>query len=251
MLGIRVQCIDAPLIPFAGRPIFKQHQKNYLYLIMKLLLTSGGVTNPGIYKALVGLLGKPIEACKALFVPTAIYPFNGGAHMAYNAILGNGRSPLVKLGWKSLGVLELTTLPGLDKGVWLPQVEEADALLVWGGDPVYLAHWMQQSGLAELLPTLNLVYIGVSAGSMATSATVGETYRNPPVNCTNVLTSEDMVFAIPEGTVNRKFITAHGVGFVDFALIPHYGNPEHPDASVDNAAVWAAKLPVPVYAIDG
>ena len=38
---------------------------------MKLLLTSGGVTNPSITAALVELLGKPIAESHALVVPTA------------------------------------------------------------------------------------------------------------------------------------------------------------------------------------
>jgi dipeptidase E len=38
---------------------------------MKLLLTSGGVTNDSIRNALVDMLGKPIEEADALFVPTA------------------------------------------------------------------------------------------------------------------------------------------------------------------------------------
>lgn len=38
---------------------------------MKLLLTSGGVTNPSIHAALLRLLGKPVAECHALCVPTA------------------------------------------------------------------------------------------------------------------------------------------------------------------------------------
>ncbi len=40
------------------------------------------------------------------------------------------------------------------------------------------------------------------------------------------------------------------MGLVDFAVIPHLDNEDHPDASMVNAEIWAAKLPVPVYAID-
>jgi dipeptidase E len=36
----------------------------------------------------------------------------------------------------------------------------------------------------------------------------------------------------------------------NFALIPHLDNEKHPDASLPNAQQWAAKLSVPVYAID-
>jgi dipeptidase E len=219
---------------------------------MKLLLTSCGISNTSIRDALVGLLGKPIAESRALFIPTAIYPFPGGAGMAYQAICGKAHSPLSELGWKSLGVLELTALPSIDRKAWVPSVEEADALLVWGGDPLYLSYWMRQSGLADLLPSLlrKSVYVGVSAGSMATASTFGETYRNPPSTSARALTSEDVVFDTPQGEIRRLFVTAQGAGLVDFALFPHLDHEDHPDASLANAEKFAARLPVPVYAID-
>jgi dipeptidase E len=219
---------------------------------MRLLLTSSGICNTSIHSALVDLLGKPIAESSALFIPTAIYPFPRGANMAWQAISGKAKSPLAQLGWKSLGVLELTALPSIDKNAWVPTVEETDALLFWGGDPVYLAYWMRQSGLAELLPSLRRkwVYVGVSAGSMAAAAIIGETYRDPPRGSGNALTSEQIVFATPHGDVSRTLVIAHGAGLVDFALIPHLGHEEFPDASLANAKIWAARLPVPVYAID-
>jgi dipeptidase E len=219
---------------------------------MRLLLTSAGISNPSIHDALVELLGKPIAESNALFIPTAIYPFPGSARKAWQAICGKAKSPLSELGWKSLGVLELTALPSVDKKAWVPSVEEADALLVWGGDVLYLCDWMRQSGLADLLPSLRResVYVGVSAGSMAATATFGETYRNPPSANGSVLTSEDTVFATPHGEINRIFVTAQGAGLVDFALIPHLDHEDHPDASAANAEKWAARIPVPVYAID-
>jgi dipeptidase E len=219
---------------------------------MRLLLTSAGISNPSIRDALVDLLGKPIAESNALFIPTAIYPFPRGANMAWQAICGKAESPLCQLGWKSLGVLELTALPSIDRKAWVPSVEEADALLVWGGDPVYLSYWMRQSGLADLLPSLRpeSVYVGVSAGSMAVASTFGEAYSNPPSGSHNALTSEDIVFATPQGEIKRILVTAQGAGLVDFALIPHLDNENHPDASSTNAEKWAARLPVPVYAID-
>jgi dipeptidase E len=218
---------------------------------MRLLLTSSGISNSSIHTALIDLLGKPIASCNALFIPTAIYPFPRGAYMAYQAISGHGKSPLIQLGWNTLGLLELTALPCLDKNVWVPLVREADVLLVWGGDPVFLAYWLKHSGLAELLPSLNeLVYVGVSAGSMAVSSTFGETYRNPPNESNNAITSEHIIFDTPQGQISRTFVTAQGGGLVDFALIPHFTNADFPDASLVNAEKWAAKIPVPVYAID-
>ena len=55
---------------------------------MRALLTSSGITNRSLNDALVGLLGKPIAASRALFVPTAIHPFPGGPDLAYRAITG-------------------------------------------------------------------------------------------------------------------------------------------------------------------
>jgi dipeptidase E len=219
---------------------------------VKLLLTSAGVSNTSIHDALVALLGKPIAESNALFIPTAIYPFPRGAGMAWQAICGKSAAPLCQLGWKSLGLLELTALSSIDRETWVPAVEEADAILVWGGDVLYLSYWMQQSGLTDLLPSLlrRSVYVGVSAGSMAVASTFGETYRNPPTGSGSAHTSEDTMFATPQGEIRRIFVTAQGAGLVDFALIPHLDHENHPDASAVNAEKWASKLPVPVYAID-
>src|SRR5262245_14785929 len=149
---------------------------------MRALLTSGGIRNSSIHDALVDLLGKPIADCDALFIPTAIYPFPGGPGMAWRAVSGKGPSPLAELGWKSLGILELTALPSIEEATWVPTVRDADALLVWGGDPLFLANWMRRSGLADLLPRLRseAVYVGVSAGSIAAASTFVETYNEPP-----------------------------------------------------------------------
>jgi dipeptidase E len=111
---------------------------------------------------------------------------------------------------------------------------------------------MRQSGLADLLPSLRreTVYVGVSAGSIAATSTFGETYRDPPRGSGETRTSEDIVFATPQGEISRILVTAQGLGLVDFALIPHLDNEDHPDASMANAEKWAARLPVPTYAID-
>jgi dipeptidase E len=218
-------------------------------ILVKLLLTSSGITNPSIHDALVGLLGKPVAESSALFVPTAIYPFPGGTGSAFQAISGNAKSPLSGLGWKSVGVLELTALPSIDKEVWGAAVQESDALLVWGGDPVYLSYWMKHSGLAGFLPSLpETVYVGVSAGSIAMAPVFGETYFDPPKCSGERLSSEDIVFARPEGEVTMTLVMADGAGFVDFAVIPHVEYDDHQDAA--NAEKWAGRLPVPTYAID-
>src|SRR5271170_4848479 len=122
---------------------------------MKYLLTSSGISNATINDALVDFLGKPIAESSALVVPTGIYPFPKGAYMASGAIRGTARSPFAELGWKSLGVLELTALTSIQEDSWIPMLEETDVLYVWGGNVLYLCYWMKQSGLANLLPSLN------------------------------------------------------------------------------------------------
>lgn len=172
--------------------------------------------------------------------------------MAYKAVCGQAPTPLCELGWKSLGLLELTALPSIDRNAWAPSVEKTDALLVWGGDPLFLSYWMNQSGLTDLLKSMQgpVAYVGVSAGSMLAAPIFGETYRKPYRGTGSPLTLEDMTFPAPEGEITMNFITAKGAGFTDFALIPHANRKDRADASFDNASKWAAKLPVPVYAID-
>ena len=154
---------------------------------MRLLLTSAGIKNTKIHDALVDLLGKPIAESSALCIPTASYahPMTGPSE-AWKFIAGReARTPMCELGWKSLGVLELTALPSIDEEHWVPLVQQTDVLLVNGGDPLYLCYWMRQSGLADLLPSLrDTVYVGLSAGSMVMTPASGRTSSSgsrPPV----------------------------------------------------------------------
>lgn len=216
---------------------------------MKLLLTSSGISNTSIEKALVEMLGKPIAESDALFIPTGMYPFADGPAGVFRAIAGEAKSRLCGLGWKSVGVLELTALPSIEKDVWVATVQQADALLVWGGDPVYLSYWMKHSGFAGLFPSLpEAVYVGVSAGAIAMASTFGETYISAPKSSGDRLSTEDIVFAGPDGEFTATLVMAEGVGLVDFAIIPHveYDDPQ----DVANAEKWARRLTVPAYAID-
>jgi dipeptidase E len=197
---------------------------------MKLLLTSAGIKNPSLHNALLELLGKPIGEATALCIPTASYGHPlGGPAAAWRFITGKASTPMCELGWKSLGVLELTALPSIDDELWMPLVRDVDALLVGGGDSLYLAHWMQQSGLAELFSSLpDTVYAGFSGGSMALTPQIGEEAVNwrPPAGGDQAL------------------------GLVDFAIFPHVDHELMPDNSMAEAEKWAAGLSVPAYAID-
>ncbi|HET8752154.1 MAG TPA: Type 1 glutamine amidotransferase-like domain-containing protein [Gaiellaceae bacterium] len=202
---------------------------------MKLLLTSSGIANASIQDTLVDLLGKPIAESSALFIPTAIYPFPGGGGMAWQAICGQGRSPLCGLGWKSLGVLELTALTSIQQESWVPTLRETDALLVWGGDVLYLAYWMRRSGLADLLPSLSAVYVGVSAGSIVM------THYNPD--------AEFNLQYVPAGS-DMADEADRALGLVDFALCVHLDREGFEDSSLPKIEKWAAGIPAPTYAID-
>jgi dipeptidase E len=203
---------------------------------MKFLLTSSGISNPSISAALVGLLGKPVAESTALFIPTGVYPFPGGAERAWKAIHGQAPIPLCQLGWKSLGLLELTALPTIREENWVPAVREADALLVWGGDVLYLTYWLRRSGLAGLLPSLDdTVYVGVSAGSIAVT----------PYNCD----AEFNLGFVPDGSDMAQGAD-RALGLVDFTLYPHLDHPDMEDTALSNIQKWASGIPVPTYAID-
>jgi len=204
---------------------------------VRFLLTSAGISNPSIHHALVELLGKPIAESNALCIPTAIYATPDGAGAAWRLINGRAASPLCELGWKSLGVLELTALPSLKEEHWVPRLQEMDALLVGGGDCLYLCYWMRQSGLADLLPSLRreTVYVGVSAGSMVVTPTARRTLA---VNWGDTYDS-----------LNPSAGGDRALGMVDLSLLPHLDG-ANPENSLANLERVAATMPAPAYAID-
>ena len=197
---------------------------------MKFLLTSGGISNDSIRNALVDLLGKPIAECNALYIPTALHANSNGPALIVRLLRGEFNTSLCEVGWKSLGVLELTALPSLEKEHWRQRVQETDALLVEGGDPMYLCYWMQQSGLADLLPKLprEMVYVGLSAGSMVMTPSIGEDFVR---------------WKSPTGGDRT-------LGMVDFSIFPHLDHPDLPDNTLAHAEKWAVGMSVPAYLID-
>jgi dipeptidase E len=127
-----------------------------------------------------------------------------------------------------VGVLELTALPSIGQDRWEPWVRGADVLLVDGGDATYLAHWLRESGLAALLPSLaETVWVGVSAGSMVLTPRIGEEF-----------------VAWPSAPDDRT------LGIVDFSVFPHLDHEAMPGNTLLAAQRWAAGLEGPCYAID-
>jgi dipeptidase E len=198
---------------------------------MKLLLTSAGIKNASIHDALVDLLGKSIAESDALCIPTASYAHPmAGPGRAWTFISGQEpRCPMCELGWKSLGVLELTALPSIDRERWVSWVREADVLLVNGGDALFLCYWIRQSGLADILPSLpEMVWVGLSAGSMVMTPRVGDDFVQwkPPTGGDETL------------------------GQVDFSIFPHLAPPGQPGNTMAEAETWAAEIGGPAYALD-
>ena len=123
-------------------------------------------------------------------------------------------------------MLELTALPTIGAERWVPWVQDADVLLVDGGDASYLCHWMRESGLADLLPSLtDTVWVGVSAGSMVLTPRIGADFVHWPA-------------------ADRR----PRLGLVDFALFPHLDG--FPDNTLADAERWAAEIGGPAYALD-
>ncbi|MCI9887976.1 Type 1 glutamine amidotransferase-like domain-containing protein [Micrococcales bacterium 31B] len=197
---------------------------------MKLLLTSGGVSNPSIRAELVALLGRPPDLCTALVIPTAEYGHPACTpYSAWRFVSGDSPAPMADLGWARVGLLELTALPSLEPQRWQAWVREADVLLVDGGDALFLAHWMRASGLADLIDDLpDHVWVGVSAGSMVMTPRVGPEFTQ---------------WQPPEGA-------AETLGAVDFAIFPHLDYPGFDENTLPDARHWAARIGVPSYALD-
>jgi dipeptidase E len=193
---------------------------------LKLLLTSGGITNTSISDALVNLLGKPITDSTALCVPTAQWGHTSAPVSARSYVSGRAWGGMTSLEWKSLGVLELTALPTIGAEHWVSWVRKADVLLVAGGEATYLCHWMRESGLADLLPSLtDLVWVGVSAGSMVLTPRTGDDFVTWP--------------SAPDDRT---------LGVVDFSIFPHLD--VFPENTMAEAERWAAGIGVPAYALD-
>jgi dipeptidase E len=187
------------------------------------------VKNRSIHNALLDLLGKPIAECNALCISTASYALANGPFLAWSFITGQeSETPMTELGWKSVGVLELTALSSIEKERWVSWLRDTDVLLVNGGDTLYLAYWMRQSGLAHLLPSLPVVYVGLSAGSLVMSPNIAQRF---------------ITWKSPTGGDEM-------LGLVDFEMFPHLNYPTFLENTMAHAERWAADLRAPGYAMD-
>lgn len=195
---------------------------------MKLLLTSNGLSNPSIAKALFDLVGKPATETSIVFIPTAMNVEAGDKNWFVNDLYN-----INKQGLKNFDIVDISALP---KDIWLPRIEAADVLFFSGGNTFYLMQRINESGLAELLPGLlkTRVWAGISAGSMVTNPTL-------------TLGNKDKMIYYEEsfGTV-----TDNGLGFVNFYTRPHFNSPNFPKANQEYLENMAKDFVETLYALD-
>lgn len=194
---------------------------------MKLLLTSSGITNKSIEKALSGLLGKPFDESHLTFIPTAANVEEGNKDWLVDDMY-NFR----KLGFTSFDVIDISAVP---KNIWLPSFEKADVLVFGGGNADYLMEWLKKSGAKDVLPALlkTKVYAGISAGSMVTAKKISLSYA-------------DILYYEKTG----KFQDIEGLGFVNFEIRPHLNSDYFEKVKIPFLAEVAKKNLSMFYAID-
>lgn len=206
---------------------------------MKLLLTSGGITNDSIRQALLDLLGKLFSEAKALCIPTAIYAYPSGPSESWQTLRA------LELGWQDYGVLELTALPSLLEEHWLPAVEAADVIIVGGGITGYLSYWLHASGLADKLPEhlKTKVYLGISAGSMVVTHNLKVDRHR--LEQTGIYYDDEYDEAAPLGAGSDQTLK-----LVNFVIRPHLNADYFPKITLEHMEQSVAKVDVPLYAFD-
>lgn len=193
---------------------------------MKFLLTSAGVRNASIEKALLALIGKPTNEISVAFVPTAASCIAGD-----KGWLVDNLNDFLDRGFKSVDIVDIAAVP---KKSWPKRFEAADLLCFGGGDEQYLAKTMRESGFADVLPELlkTRVYMGISAGSMV----VGK-----------LLSQDSMKDLIPEEVFEGN---EEGLGIFDFSILPHLNSDYFAHLRTPLIRSLAEKFPHTVYALD-
>ncbi|MEK7552668.1 MAG: Type 1 glutamine amidotransferase-like domain-containing protein [Patescibacteria group bacterium] len=195
---------------------------------MKLLLTSNGLSNQSIAKALFGLVEKPPSETKIAFIPTAMNVENGDKSWFID--------DLANIKNQDVGRIDIVDISALPKEIWQSRLEDADVLFFSGGNATHLLRWIKKSGLEKLLPEWlkTKVWVGISAGSMVTNPTLA-------------LSSKDKKIYYEE-TVGYK--NEKALGFVDFYIRPHFNSPDFPQANREYLLEVAREIPNTIYALD-
>jgi len=194
---------------------------------MKLLLTSAGLRNQTIVKALDELVGRPLDQLKVAFIPTASNLEEGNKDWLIDDL-----RRLSFLNFKEIDIVDISALP---KEIWLERLKNADVFFVEGGNTYYLMHWFNKSGLSEVLPELlkTRVYIGVSAGTVVvTPSVLNAEFEKEPV----------LDF--------DKKISDKGLSMVSFMIEPHINSKYFPESTFENLEKISKEYKYPIYGID-
>ena len=194
---------------------------------MKLLLTSGGLTNKTIEDALFDLVGKKPEDTTLCFIPTAATIEVGDKDWFINDLKN-----INKQGFKSVSIADISAVP---ENVWKPQMDEADILFFSGGNTYHLMEWINKSGLVKLLPEYmkTKVWVGISAGSMVT---------NP-----------DLAAKISQAIYDEDFDKSYevsGLNYVNFYFLPHLNSPFFPNLVEEKIKKLAETTTRKMYVLD-
>ncbi len=194
---------------------------------MKLLLTSGGLTNNSISEALFDLADKRPQDISLVFIPTAADVEKGDKGWLIDDLIN-----LKKQGFKSIDIADIAAVP---EEIWKPKFEEADVLFFEGGNTYHLMEWVNKSGLVKLLPEFlkTKVWVGVSAGSMVAS-------RDLALKLSQIVYEEDL-----DKTEEMK-----ALNFVDFYFLPHLNSSYFPLLREENIRNATKNMKKKVYAAD-
>jgi dipeptidase E len=187
---------------------------------MKLLLTSGGITNMSIATALIDLVGKSPYDTKIAIIPTALNAEAGGRGSFVGQFLN-----LWKYGYNWLDIVD----PSAADVQWQDRLKEADVIFVTGGNTFHLLNQSRKTGLDKWLNDnlASKIYVGMSAGTIIAAPTIE-------------------VASLPIGDENLPGLTdLTGFEWVNFELEPHCTKDRF--AAVEE---YAKTKPYPVYAID-
>lgn len=155
---------------------------------MKLLLTSGGLSNDELSNSVAELAGKPLEELSLAYIPTAANVIDEDKSWLVDH--------LVRLQGLALAKLDIVDFSGLKYDEWFLRLDSADVLVFEGGSTSYLINKTRESGLRVALEGWldSKVYVGVSAGSVMVTPVIG-----------------------PNGDP--------GLAWVDFLIVPHMNAP--------------------------
>lgn len=195
---------------------------------MKLLLTSDGLSNQSIARALFDLVGKPAAETTIAFIPTAMNVGRGDKGWFINDLYN-----IKKQDFKFIDIVDISALP---QDVWEPRIENVDVLFFSGGNTSHLMYWIKESGLMDMLPRLlkTKIYVGVSAGSIVANPTIA-------------LSSDDKKIYYEESFGYKSEEALH---LVDVYTKLHFKPMDFSEARKEQFEKIAKETSLPVYALD-